>query len=418
MTILDRYFKEKQRFLENCTQCGLCAKGCPVLPHTDNNDISSRDIQKGVFDYMEQGVPNRLAFTKAFACMECFKCTVGMCPEDLNPMMVNELIKGEYIAAGLAEGIPNDSNRLDSVHRVIARLQVSASEYDRITTENSRKSARYLFFPGCNVYFQPDKILNALDLLDAIGHEYTFLPGLVNCCGNDRLFAGDIHNGSRDAGDLVKAISRYQPEAVVLWCPTCHCRFETDIAHSMDLPFQILSFPQYLAENMDKLPVTEAEIGTVTLHEPCKSVYTGADRDGVRAVLQQLPGVTLKEMTHHGADTLCCGSGAVCWFPESDAKIRKNRLEEAARTGADRLVTVCHYCGQTFAAEASGYDFSIINYVSLVAEAVGIRREDRFGKYTRWNDLERILGDAEERVGQSSFEQKRIVEVLQSVFIK
>jgi len=53
VTILDRYVKEKQRFLENCTQCGLCAKGCPILPYTDVSEISSRDIQKGVFDFME-----------------------------------------------------------------------------------------------------------------------------------------------------------------------------------------------------------------------------------------------------------------------------------------------------------------------------------------------------------------------------
>jgi heterodisulfide reductase subunit C len=53
VTILDHYVKEKQRFLENCTQCVLCAKGCPILPYTDVSEISTRDIQKGVFDFMK-----------------------------------------------------------------------------------------------------------------------------------------------------------------------------------------------------------------------------------------------------------------------------------------------------------------------------------------------------------------------------
>ncbi len=46
MTILDHYAKEKQRFLENCTQCGICAEECPILPYTDISEVSSQDIQE------------------------------------------------------------------------------------------------------------------------------------------------------------------------------------------------------------------------------------------------------------------------------------------------------------------------------------------------------------------------------------
>ena len=55
----------------------------------------------------------------------------------------------------------------------------------------------------------------------------------------------------------------------------------------------------------------------VTLHEPCKSAYTGVDLNGANDVLRQLPGVILQEMPHHGKDTRCCGSGAICWYPQS-----------------------------------------------------------------------------------------------------
>jgi len=57
VSILNHYVKEKQRYLKNCTQCGLCAKGCPILPHTDVSELSSPDIQKGVFDFMDSGIP-------------------------------------------------------------------------------------------------------------------------------------------------------------------------------------------------------------------------------------------------------------------------------------------------------------------------------------------------------------------------
>ena len=416
MPILDRYINEKQRFLNNCTQCGLCAEGCPILPYTDISEIPSWDIQKGVFDFMDSGTPNQQAYTKAFACMECFKCTSGMCPEDLNPLLVNELIKEEYIAKGLIHTAFGDARQSASNHRVLASVQVSGPEYNRMTLAPDKPTARYVFFPGCNVYFQPEKILNALDIMDAIGDEYAFLPGIEFCCGDNHLFSGDIRAGCNRAEELVAAMARFDPEAIVLWCPPCLCRFDKTITPSMDVPFGILSFPQYLAENMHKLPLTRAAAGTVTLHEACKSAYTGVDRDGPREVLRQLPGVTLREMKHHGRETICCGSGADRWFPQSSARLRKDRLGEAAQTGAERLVTVCHYCSQAFAAEEPHCDFSITNYVNLVAEAIGIRRDDTFKKYTLWGNLDRILKDADERIAKSPFARERVIEVLQTVF--
>ncbi|MGD8284982.1 MAG: hypothetical protein PVG08_12785 [Desulfobacterales bacterium] len=70
-----------------------------------------------------------------------------------------------------------------------------------------------------------------------------------------------------------------------------------------------------------------------------------------------------------------------------------------------------------FAAEEAHYDFSVISYVNLVAEAIGIRRDDKFKKYTLWGSLERILKDADDHIAESLFERKRIVRVLQEVFV-
>jgi len=418
MTILDHYAREKQRFLENCTQCGLCAEGCPILPYTDVSEMASGDIQKGVFDFMNRGIPNHQAYTKAFACMECFKCTAGMCPEDLNPMLINELIKSRYISKGLEKKAYGDPRQPDSAHRILASVQVSGAEYKSITTSGDKQKARYVFFPGCNVYFQPEKILNAMDIMDAIGDDYAFLPGVDYCCGDGLLFQGEIDEGIKSAEELVAAIAGFEPEAAVLWCPTCQCRFDKGIVPAMDVPFKILSFPQYLAANMHKLPLTRAAAGTATLHEACKSAYTGVDTNGAREVLRQLPGLTLREMKHHGPDTSCCGSGAICWFPESCSRMREERLQEAAQTKADRLVTVCHYCNQTFAEQAVQYDFLVTSYVNLVAEAMGIHRNDKFNQYTQWGDLDRIIKDADDHIAESPFERERIIEVLQEVFIR
>jgi len=64
------------------------------------------------------------------------------------------------------------------------------------------------------------------------------------------------------------------------------------------------------------------------------------------------------------------------------------------------------------------YDFCVTNYVNLVAEAMGIRRDDKFKKYTLWGSLERILKDADDHIAESPFENERIIEVLQAIFIR
>jgi Fe-S oxidoreductase len=72
----------------------------------------------------------------------------------------------------------------------------------------------------------------------------------------------------------------------------------------------MMSFPQFLGKHMDTLSFQNKISKTVTLHEACKSAFTGLDLTGARDVLQKLPGVDLVEMPRHGKKTVCCGSGA------------------------------------------------------------------------------------------------------------
>jgi hypothetical protein len=54
----------------------------------------------------------------------------------------------------------------------------------------------------------------------------------------------------------------------------------------------------------------------------------------------------------------------------------------------------------------------------MVAEAMGIQRDDTFKKYGHWRDLDRILSDTNEHIQESPFEKDKIIEVIESVFIR
>jgi Fe-S oxidoreductase len=255
--------------------------------------------------------------------------------------------------------------------------------------------------------------------MDLITDDYAFVPGLDFCCGNTHIYSGAIEKAGQSSTELIETLSAYNPGTVVFWCPTCLCRFDTKLLKVHKAPFNMMSFPQFLAQNMDKLAFKNKIEKTVTLHEACKSAFTGLDLTGARDVLLKLPGVELIEMPRHGKKTVCCGSGAEAFFPNSFETVRDDRLAEASQTGAEVLVDVCHHCHNVFCDHESEYGFEVKNYAGLVAEALGIDREDKFKKYKQWGELNRILDDAEENIRASAvpFSREKIIAVLKETFM-
>lgn len=349
--------------------------------------------------------------------MRCFQCVDNFCPQGLNPMLINEIIKWYYRKNNLADYSYPDPKSHNAPQRVIASIQVSSDDLKRISTPpNTTEEARYVLFPGCNVYFQPDKVLSVLDVMDYITEDYVFLPGLDYCCGNAYLSSGQIERGGKVSKELIDKLSSYNPDTVIFWCSTCLCNIHKTISQleGLEVPFNMMSFAQFLAQNMQKLPFKELvhKNKKVTLHEPCKAAFTGLDLTGPRDVLKQIPGIELIEMPRHGKNTACCGSAAQNYFPHSFERMRGERLDEAANTSADLLVDICHYCHEIFADQEQKYDYSIVNYMTLITEPLGIEREDKFKKYKQWADIDEILKDAEEFVESSPYSVSQIREAL------
>ncbi|MHC4104236.1 MAG: (Fe-S)-binding protein [Planctomycetota bacterium] len=412
------YSEEKQRVIKKCKECGVCAKKCPIIRHTELDKLSSQEIQIRIKSYLQDGETNKTVFTRALSCMECFKCMDNCCPEGLNPLLVNEIIKWEYRNNRIVETPYGDPQAADSAHRVIASIQLDWDAYNKITTPAKKDRVRYVLFAGCNVYLQPEKILTCLEIMDLITEDYAFVPGLDFSCGNVHIFYGSIEKAEKKSQQLVEKLSAYKPQEVVFWCPTCLCRFEKTISQTTKIPFRMMSFPQFLANHISKLPFNKQIRKTVTLHEACKAAFTGVDLTGARHVLQNIPGVKLVEMPRHGKNTVCCGSGAEDYFRNGFESIRDDRMMEAAQTNADVLANVCHHCHNVFVDKRDKYNYSVKNYVSLVAEALGIEREDSFKKYKQMKNFDDILEDVDQRIDRSPFTIEKITHALNTIFSK
>ena len=121
---------------------------------------------------------------------------------------------------------------------------------------------------------------------------------------------------------------------------------------------------------------TKVSHGCMTYTIPPRPVNTGANGvyEPPRDILRAIPGLTLREMWRIREYSFCCGGGGgvPCAYPELAASAAVHRLDEAADTGADLLVTACDQCVENFNRNGGGRkkkNLAVVNIVDLVNQA-------------------------------------------------
>ncbi len=371
------YSQAKQKIIHNCIKCGNCINQCKSVKIT-NQHFNVADVQSNIIAFLDgTETLSDESLKKVNSCMGCFGCLDIKCKINVPSMIINELVKWDL--SDKNSYIPSEEiypTQIDQAKRLTTR-----EEFFRITSPAYHDSD-YLFFPGCNVYNQPDKLLNALTILDEIGKPYSFAPGLEYCCGFARGCMGDAEWLGKNAEKLVALAESLKIKTLILWCPTCLCVFEDRIKKFCTPSFNIISFGQYVFENINKLSFPNTKTQTVTYHEPCKTAYMGIDLF-VRQILNAIPGTQLVEMAHHGHDTICCGCDAVNNAPDIGNSITQKRLEEAVATNSDILIDTCHYCHWVFSyaiknsvRDKAIQELSIENYSTYITKAMGKEKPD------------------------------------------
>ena len=415
MNLPEFFTGEKDRVLAECEACGLCVKRCPITEKSELAGLKPKEVQKAVLAFLDHGEFGPVIKERLESCMECYGCVKDVCPKGLNPLQVLHICRWEAVRAGLMPSEEKNPKAPESTHRILADLQTTPAEYRRITTSSKAKQADTVFFPGCNVYFQPEKLLNALDVMERLDPDFAFAAGLDNCCGICDLTRGRVEGASERFDGLLNKLLEYGPKNVVLWCPTCFCLMGTTFADFMDLPFEMISMAQYVGQRLDRLDIPGNIAQKVTVHDACKLALTGLDVEGCRAIIRAL-GADLVEMQRVGAQAACCGCAAIGRHPRAGREMLEGRVAEAVETGAEIMTTVCHYCNQMLASCRPDSPLLVESYINLLAGAMGIHREDRFRKYMAWGDPERILADAEPLIARAFFPRALLEETVRKVF--
>jgi len=163
---------------------------------------------------------------------------------------------------------------------------------------------------------------------------------------------------------------------VVFSCAGCYRVFRRDYPSLLgkELPFTPLHISEYLDQLVKegRLRFRRREPVTVTYHDPCHLGRHCGVYQSPRDLITSIEGVTLTEIETHRNYAHCCGAGGGVKSsdPELAVKAASLRLQEAAQTGANLLVTTCPFCRRNLndAAEAAETAIPIQDVVQLLTE--------------------------------------------------
>jgi Fe-S oxidoreductase len=149
-------------------------------------------------------------------------------------------------------------------------------------------------------------------------------------------------------------------------CPGC-----TQIFTKMyDLDKTPLHVTQFLSQNLDKMKFVNPNPITVTYHDSCHLAKGLGIVKEPREILNKIPNLKFKELSYHGENALCCGSGGGLRALNKDLADSMSSLiiKEAQSLGASVIITACPFCERSlnFGRDLIGADIEVVNLLTLM----------------------------------------------------
>jgi Fe-S oxidoreductase len=352
-----------------CTTCGWCVEGCPVLIEHVDTIVEIR--RNAVLE--ESRFPKELS--TAFRNME---------------------------NAGNPWGQPK-SARLDWAKgldvRVIGEADASRAPAAGVTPWRTIHEARpsgdwldggVLFWIGCAGAFDDRnrKVVRAMvQLLTQAEVPFRVLGSAETCTGDPARRAGNEYLFQMLAEENVATLSSAHAEhgisTIVATCPHCFNTIKNEYPQFGLRGIQVVHHTQLLDRLVadGRLVPDEHHEAVVAYHDACYLGRYNQVYDEGRRVVESVPGQSVVEMDLHHRRGMCCGAGgARMWMEEREGtRINHKRVEQALEKAPDEIATACPFClimlrdGTT---DLERTDVAVRDVAELLADATGARQRD------------------------------------------
>ena len=234
-----------------------------------------------------------------------------------------------------------------------------------------------LFFVGCYGSFDKRNIAVAtsfVKLCQAAGVKIGILGKEEKCCGEPMRKMGNEYLYQTLAAENIETIKGYGVQKIVTTCPHCYNTLEKDY-RDMGFEAEILTYTVFLESLISegRLKINSENL-SCTYHDSC---YLGRHNDiydAPRALIEAAGG-TLVEMEKNREEAFCCSAGGGRIMAEENIGERINikRVQMAAETGTDVLLSNCPFCLTMFEDGVKGAELEGVLKPQDIAEILAER---------------------------------------------
>ncbi|MBI9046857.1 MAG: (Fe-S)-binding protein [Anaerolineaceae bacterium] len=367
-------------FKNACIQCDSCLEACSLL---NQLAISPGEIAQAVLD----GLASKKILETIQRCSLCSLCSQS-CAIDLHP---SEMMKNSREILVQQGKINLEDFAVMQVDRDWNFFNIYRSTYDIDLNDLKAEKFDTIFFPGCTLASYSPEITRAV--YQWLGEQGMHVSLTEICCGKPLSSIGLEERAEKMLYNLQRQIETAEANRIVTACPNCHQILEKYMKN-----MEVISIFELLVEKDIVLKGNEL----LTFHDSCMDRFLlNAGKD----VRKLLSGYSQVEMKHHGADTICCGSGGIVSMidPGLCASRAEDRINEFVKSGADQCVTACMACAHRLVKNSE--QGKIVHCLELVfgipvdfnqiAERTRYMWEGEWGEYNRYrlSQAQIIIGE-------------------------
>ncbi len=382
----------------SCTECGRCQNQCPAW--NTGKPLSPKLLIMNLRDHLFEKGPEILAAKRAGRDYE---------PEPLNPNVVEDEVVWDCTTCGACVyECPVDIEHIDHIIDMRRNLVMAESRFpqeaglllrnlesssnpwgaDQSTRADWAKglgvrimqdgqAPEYLYWVGCASSFddRAKKIAQATAaLLQKAQVPFAILGPRELCNGDPARRIGNEYLYQELARKNVETLNGSGVRKIVVNCPHCFNTLKNEYP-DFGGDYEVIHHTELFARLMKDgrlRPSTEVN-EVLTYHDPCYLGRHNGVYEEPRDVLEQIPGLTSREMPRHRERGFCCGAGGSrMWMEERLGKrVNMERTEEAISTGADSMGVACPYCLIMLddGAKAKGEAIKVVDVANVVAQA-------------------------------------------------
>ena len=389
-----------------CVRCGLCLPSCPTYLETMVETSGPRGrislikaVGEGELDLLSPGFVHQMS-----ECLDCRACE-AVCPSGVMYGQLVETARTQIEKASKRTVAPHVSFARFVALRVLftnlAVMRFAASllrfyqrsglqsalrasgvlrllrlaEIEKLAPKISRRyfMARDQRYPaaserttaflhtGCVMHVAFAQVHEAtVRVLQKSGCSVV-VPRGQGCCGAIAVHAGEMQQGRELAKRNIAAFEQSGADVYVINAAGCGStlkEYGEMFAADEEWSTRAARFSKRVrdvTELLDELGLAP-ELGnvdqTVTYQEPCHLVHAQRISAAPRRLLQQIPGLNLREMPE---SSVCCGSAGIYNLtqPEMSRRLQERKISNIESAGADVVVTANPGCALQISAGLS-----------------------------------------------------------------